>query len=121
MADAAGATSVITELRIDLEPIFATERRRPPAGIPKRINQPTDNGRNKSFLAPNKRSRVTKSWTPTDRPMCDEVVATHPPMGFEDAISPRRVAAIFMPMLISPLPEINISPTPRMRHRRSPV
>ena len=71
MADAAGATSVITELRIDLEPIFATERRRSPAGIPKRINQPTDKGRNKSFLAPNKRSRVTKS--------CDEVVDTHRP------------------------------------------
>ena len=72
MADAAGATSVITELRIDLEPIFATERRRPPAGIPKRVNQPTDKGRNKSFLAPNKRRSC-------DEVVCDEVVDTHRP------------------------------------------
>ena len=36
-----------------------------------------------------------------------EVVDTHRPMKNEDAISPRRVAAIFMPMLVSPLPGIH--------------
>jgi hypothetical protein len=66
-------------------------------------------------VAPMSAARACRNMTE------DEVVATHPPMGFEDAISLQRVAAIFVPMLVSPLPEINISPTPRMRHRRSPV
>ena len=51
--------------------------------------------------------QVSHALLRSERRLRVEVVATHRPMKNEDAISPRRVATICMPMFVSPLPGIH--------------